>query len=124
MAHTITIHGSGQHFLCAAGTSVLQGMLVHGSQGIPVGCRGGGCGVCKVRVLRGEYRTGLTSAQCVSANERSAGMALACKLFPESDLELDVVGKLANALLRQSAAPGFHFYAGLADGSSCNHSEG
>ncbi|WP_296058979.1 2Fe-2S iron-sulfur cluster-binding protein [uncultured Amphritea sp.] len=40
---------------CRENESVLHGMARLGKKGILLGCRGGGCGVCKVRVLSGEY---------------------------------------------------------------------
>ncbi|MFD1691906.1 2Fe-2S iron-sulfur cluster-binding protein [Azotobacter chroococcum] len=49
---------------------------------IPVGCRGGGCGVCKVRVVSGRFDFGAMSCRHVSADERGRGLALACRLFP------------------------------------------
>jgi ferredoxin len=120
MAYAITIGGSGQRFDCAEGHNVLQGMMRRGRNGIPVGCRGGGCGVCKVRVLEGRYSTGAMSSACVSHEERETGMALACKLVPETDLRLDVVGKIARLLERHSDP--FHFYSG-AVGAAKNYSK-
>ena len=117
MAYAITISGSGVRFECAQGHNVLQAMMQRGRSGISVGCRGGGCGVCKVRVLEGRYVTGSMSASCVSHSERDAGMALACKLIPESDLRIDVVGKVARAIGRGAGV--FHFY-GAVDGVN-NH---
>ncbi len=120
MTYAISIKDSAQNFECADGDNVLQGMLCRGREGIPVGCRGGGCGVCKVRVLEGQYRTKTMSAACVNAEERSAGYALACKLFPESNLQLEVVGRIGRSLARKSSSTGFHFYtsAGLNDGAN------
>jgi ferredoxin len=113
--HVITIANDGRHFECAAYQDVLRGMIQRGRSSIPVGCRGGGCGVCKVRVLAGRYRTATMSVACVSEQERAQGMALACKLFPETDLTIDVVGKVARAL-------GFQFRSGV-DAGPRQHQE-
>lgn len=56
---------------------------------IQVGCRGGGCGVCRVRVVSGEYRVGRMSRAHVSEADEAAGYALACRLYPLSDLVLE-----------------------------------
>jgi ferredoxin len=72
-------------------------MEVLGRKGIPVGCRGGGCGICKVRIVEGPYRTAKMSRSCVSEQEQSEGYALACRLFADGDLQLRVVGKMARA---------------------------
>jgi ferredoxin len=53
-----------------------------------VGCRGGGCGTCRVRVRAGTYRTGRMSRAHVTLEEEREGYALACKLFPLEDLLL------------------------------------
>jgi ferredoxin len=119
MAHAITLGVGGPRFDCAEGQNVLQGMMLRGRSGIPVGCRGGGCGVCKVRVLDGRFSTGTMSGACVSAEEREAGVALACKLFPETDLRLAVIGKISRVLER---SPGLFLFYGGAACAADNHS--
>jgi ferredoxin len=99
--NTFAIHlPGGQGFRCNGGQSVLEGMMARGRSAIAVGCRGGGCGVCKVRVIDGRYRTGIMSAACVTPEEREQGVALACKLFPESDVSLEVLGRIGLVLGR------------------------
>jgi len=80
----------GAQFDCAADERVLTAMERCGEHDIGVGCRGGGCGICKVRVIDGDYRTGKMSTAKVSEIEREAGYALACRLYPESDLSIEV----------------------------------
>ncbi len=58
-----------------------------------IGCRRGGCGVCRVRVLDGIFDTGPMSAVHVSADDREAGVALACCIYPRSDLVLQAAPK-------------------------------
>jgi ferredoxin len=95
----IHIENCGESFDCAATLNVLRAMECLGRKGIPVGCRGGGCGVCKVRVLRGQYRTDKMSRACVSEEEQRQGFALACRLFAnQGELHLQVVGKMRRAL--------------------------
>jgi ferredoxin len=53
---------------------------------VTVGCRNGGCGVCRVRVLSGRVRAEKMSARHISPADREAGYALACRIYPESDL--------------------------------------
>ena len=99
---TISIENTGEHFVCCEGQSVLRAMEVLGRKGIPVGCRGGGCGVCKVLVTEGRYRTKRMSRACVSVEEEDAGTVLACKLFPDSDLTVHVLGCMGKALVAGS----------------------
>lgn len=51
------------------------------------GCRTGGCGACKVRVLRGETRDG--SSPALSDEEQRQGYVLSCVAAPTSDCVLD-----------------------------------
>lgn len=96
------LEGSGEIFPCDGEQSLLRSMEALGRRGIPVGCRGGGCGVCKVQVITGAYRTGKMSRACLTLPEEEAGIVLACKLFPDSDLQLRVLDKMARLLLRSS----------------------
>lgn len=85
----ITEQSSGSRFACAGEHSVLQAMERQGRRCLPVGCRSGGCGLCKVRVLQGDYRCGPMSSRHVPAEARDAGEALACRLYPLSDLTIE-----------------------------------
>ena len=78
---------------CAAGEKLLLAMERLGQRVIPIGCRGGGCGICRVRVLSGAYRTLKMSRAQVSLKQEGAGYALACRLIPESDLALELAGR-------------------------------
>ena len=119
--HRIEIVNGGESFGCAPDRDVLRAMECLGRKGIPVGCRGGGCGVCKVRVIDGRYRTGVMSRACVSLEEQSDGYALACKLFAEDDLRLQVVGKMSRCFA--GSAGGFHVYGQQSDPAPrTNHS--
>jgi ferredoxin len=60
-----------------------------GLAALPVGCRRGGCGVCKVRLLEGEIQAEPMSRAHVGPAERAAGWALACRIRPRSDLVLE-----------------------------------
>lgn len=53
--HEVTISDTSEVFRCREDESLLLGMERLGKRGIPVGCRGGGCGVCKVRIESGEF---------------------------------------------------------------------
>jgi len=70
-----------------------------GRRGIPVGCRGGGCGICRVQVIGdGKYHTSKMSRAQVSAADEADGICLACKLIPESDLQVRPLGFLRKQL--------------------------
>ena len=85
---SIMVDGAADAFWCGAGTPVLIAMERSGRKAIAVGCRGGGCGTCRVRIRAGAYRTGRMSRAHVTLEEERQGYALACKLFPLEDLLL------------------------------------
>ena len=90
----IVIDDSDEAFNCSSDRNVLKAMEQLGRKGIPVGCRGGGCGVCRVQVVGdGRYRTGKMSREQVPVDDERQGICLACKLFPEADLRLKVLGR-------------------------------
>ena len=91
---SIVIEDSGEEFTCPPQRNVLKAMEQLGRKGIPVGCRGGGCGVCRVQVINGgRYHTGKMSREQVPIEDEQQGICLACKLFPEGNLHLKVLGK-------------------------------
>lgn len=92
MPHRITIEGSAQAFSSEVGQSALDAMVGQPSA-LDVGCRSGGCGVCRVEVLHGDYHCGDMSAEQVSPECRAARIALACRLYPGSDLHLRPLGR-------------------------------
>lgn len=89
---TVEIEGEGR-VVCPPGMSVLRAMVAAGRRDLPVGCRSGGCGVCRVRVDHGEYTVGPMSAAQVDAEAAAQGVALACRLFPSTDLRVTAIGR-------------------------------
>ncbi len=92
--HRVFIEDTQESFACDEAQSVLLGMEALGRKGIPVGCRNGGCGVCKVEVTSGQYVTRVMSRAHVSAEEEASGRALACRIRPTTDLRLRVLGSM------------------------------
>lgn|SRR5690606_1626462 len=90
--HQIRLINSEEQFHCYTGNSLLEGMQRLSRKGIPVGCRGGGCGICRVQVLSGNYHCKKMSREHVNETELNTGIGLACRLYPESDLEVAVLG--------------------------------
>ena len=105
MIHRIAIVGSSDggsatEFTARPDEHLLAGMERLGRRGIPVGCRGGGCGVCKVQVLEGRVRRLKMSRDCVSREDEAQGQALACRIHAESDLRIRVIGQMKKAFDR------------------------
>ncbi|WP_338470564.1 2Fe-2S iron-sulfur cluster-binding protein [Niallia sp. XMNu-256] len=67
--------------------SVLDGARRNGVN-IPYACKGGGCGMCKVKVEKGEFERGRCSVAVLPNEEREQGFILACKTYPKGNLEI------------------------------------
>jgi ferredoxin len=56
-----------------------------------IGCRRGGCGICKVRVVEGTISYRETVAETVlTPEERADGVCLMCRAVPETDTVIAV----------------------------------
>ncbi|MFY9639521.1 MAG: 2Fe-2S iron-sulfur cluster-binding protein [Rhodomicrobium sp.] len=100
---TITVPGAGstqcgedERVLVALERAQGFGQLKNLPQRLPVGCRRGGCGVCRARVIKGEYRKAPMSREHVSAQDEENGLILACSVYPLSDLSLVLEGRAAS----------------------------
>lgn len=99
--HVVVIANTGETFQCGTGESVLAAMERVRRKGIPVGCRNGGCGVCKIKVIEGQFTRRKMSRAVVTAEDEACGRVLACKIHPQSDLRIQAVGKMARAVEAQ-----------------------
>lgn len=102
----VQLEDTGEVFPCAEDQNVLRGMEILGRKGIPVGCRGGGCGVCKIHVQDGSFSTRRMSRACCTEEEEASGIVLACKIYPLSDLKIRVVGGMRKCVAAVPAARG------------------
>lgn len=98
--YNVLIEETGESFRCSPNESLLVGMERLGKKGIPVGCRGGGCGVCKVEITGGTYAKRVMSREYVSVEDEAADRVLACRVRPTSDITLKVIGKMAKNVCR------------------------
>ena len=103
--HEIFLIDTGERYRCRSDQTVLAGMETLGRRGIPVGCRQGGCGVCKVEVLSGQFTARPMSQDHVSHEDAQAGRVLACRIYPGSDLNIRVLGKMKKTVCAQTAVP-------------------
>ncbi|WP_300499868.1 2Fe-2S iron-sulfur cluster-binding protein [Marinobacter sp.] len=94
-AYQVTEKVSGQRFQCKPGQSVLKAMEQRGLKCVPVGCRGGGCGYCKIRVVEGEFRCGKMSKVHCPPEALDKGEVLACRLYPLTDLIIESLSQSA-----------------------------
>lgn len=92
---TVTVEGHGSASVStqervlealerARGLGQLRGL----PRKLPVGCRRGGCGVCRARVISGDYRRAPMSREHVSTADEADGVVLTCAIYAQSDLVL------------------------------------
>ena len=98
--YQVMLEETGESFQCNEAESALKALARSGKRGIPVGCRGGGCGVCKVKVVSGEYSQTVMSRAHVSKEDEANREVLACCIYPRSNLLLRVIGKLQHVVRR------------------------
>ena len=96
----VVIEETGESYRCSPQESLLVGMERLGKKGIPVGCRGGGCGVCKVEITAGSFNKKVMSREYVSVDDEASGRVLACRVMPTSDIRLRVIGKMGKNVCR------------------------
>ncbi len=87
--YKVDVTNRNMQFNMQTGQTLLAGMEKSTCRAIDVGCRGGGCGLCKVKVLSGVFTTKCMSRRHISEQQQAEGYALACRLLPESDLVLE-----------------------------------
>lgn len=100
MGVSVHIEETGERYDCGPGESLLKAMVRLGRRGIPSGCHGGGCGVCKVEIVSGAVTTGAMSRAHVSTEDEARGCLLACKAYPVSDVSLRVLGAMQKSVCR------------------------
>jgi ferredoxin len=87
--YTITLLPMGEVLPCSPGETVLSAILHSGAR-VFFGCTGGGCGVCKMRLISGHLDYGRYSAAVLSEEERQEGFFLSCQAMPVSDLTIQL----------------------------------
>lgn len=94
--HLIKLVDTGETFFCREEQYLLQGMQsfqigMKMIDVIPVGCRGGGCGICRIKIHSGEYEAKKMSRKHVSQEDLAGGVALACRIYPRGELHIEVL---------------------------------
>ena len=84
----ITVDGHEVDVECQPGETILEALHREG-HALRVGCRRGGCGVCKVDVLSGEFAYHRPIADKVLTDEEKAsGVCLTCRAEAVTDLHI------------------------------------
>jgi len=85
--YKIQVLGTDQIFFCSQNESVLESMKYSGKGPIYRGCFGGGCGICKMKIVKGDYRIIKRMSHAhISEDEKKDNIVLVCCVEPRSDL--------------------------------------
>ena len=99
----VTVHPGGETIYLRGGETVLDGLYTAG-YAYRVGCRRGGCGICKVDLVSGDVTYSRIVADSVlPEEERAQGICLSCRAVPEGDITIELRDdelRLINPLLR------------------------
>ena len=85
----ISFHPLGDTVVCRTDETVLSAILRSGAK-VVFGCRGGGCGTCKMRLISGQVDYGRCSVAVLTEQERREGSFLSCQARPLSDLTVEL----------------------------------
>lgn len=100
----VTIHPTGEQIWLEPEETILAGLYKAGFA-YTIGCRRGGCAICKVDLHDGEVSYNRTVAdEVLSDHERATGTCLTCRAVPETDITIEMRGenvRLINPFLRQ-----------------------
>ena len=89
MKYEIRDAESGNTYIGRDDESIFRAMHKSGRSIFKGGCEGGGCGICKVKILEGEYaKFKNMSRNHVSEEEEEQGIVLACCVKPLADILL------------------------------------
>lgn len=87
----MTMIGVEETFPCRTGQSLLDALILARRTAVKVGCRNGGCGVCRVRITQGRYESGRMTRSRISEAEEAQGIVLACRIYPGTDLAFEAM---------------------------------
>ena len=87
-AHQIRVANHNQTFSAREDVNLLVCMERANQSHVLVGCRGGGCGECRIQVLDGDYESKKMSKAHIRPGEPEQGIVLACRIFARTDLTI------------------------------------
>lgn len=100
----MTVDPDGEQVPVKPGETILEALFNSG-YAYRVGCRRGGCAICKVDLVAGEVSYDHTVADTVLTDEeRTDGTCLTCRAVPDGDVTIrlrDERIRLTNSMLRR-----------------------
>lgn len=90
--HRVTIANTGQVIDCAADQTILQAAVAAGID-YPYACASGNCGACISHLQAGKVSLLPRSDASLSPQQAKAGLTLACRARPRSEVTINWLGR-------------------------------
>lgn len=100
--HQITIGNANTSIACRTDQTVLQAAIVAGID-YPYACASGNCGICISRLESGEVSLLPHNDVALSGRQVLAGLTLACRARPQSDVAIAWLGRPGGGRTREPA---------------------
>ena len=105
MKYKVSIKSKDICFDIAPSQTILEAALIAGVN-IPFGCRNGGCGSCKGKVVSGNVFCEDYQQSALTDLEKENGHTLCCQSYVTSDIDLDIkLSKISNDLPEPKITP-------------------
>lgn len=93
MKHDIFVRNKEKIQKCPESKSLMDGLYV--CEGlVPNACHNGACGLCRIKVHKGEFRVNKMNRKFISISDEWDNIFLACRVFPESDMEIELLPRI------------------------------
>ncbi len=92
MKHNILVKNKDKNRSCSEDKNLMDSLSVCADI-VPKGCHNGACGVCKIKVSKGEFKKLKMNRKHISQEEELNNIVLACRSLPKSDMEIEFLGK-------------------------------
>ena len=87
--YTITVKDTDISFCCSKDQDLFTAIIRNRKGPLFCGCYGGGCGICKMKILRGRWKAYKPmSAAHVTKADIKKGIVLTCCIQPRSNLTI------------------------------------
>lgn len=93
MKYNIYVKNKEQAHNCVDNKNLMDSLYVCDDL-VPKACHNGACGLCRIKVHKGEFRISKMNRKHISINDEWENIFLACRVFPESDMEIEFLPKV------------------------------
>ena len=85
--YQIQVEDTGEQFVCKENEVIFEAMKRAGCGPIRYGCFGGGCGICRMKIVSGSYAVVKKMSRThVTEGEAKNGIVLICCVKPRANL--------------------------------------